>query len=230
MNKSSLLVKITYILVSMSHVTCWPFKYWWSALSSKACKKIQVRPQWRSYMYVCVCVCLTLFFKLSTHMQTKQLTNCSRTKCVYVWMGLRTCVAPSANGSHTICREPKFVSFLREHKGNWVRWVSCVRIKLIYHAPSANCSRIIWFTCVLVFITAMTKNCFCVSIHTYIHTYIMLLFWHDIICLDPGYPCKFAFSECTHAYASCHLNVLPHKSTDRWVCTIVRVYGNYLFC
>ncbi len=55
MNKSLLLVKITYILVSTSHAKCWPFKYWWSALSSKMCKKIRVHPLWRSYvcMYVC---------------------------------------------------------------------------------------------------------------------------------------------------------------------------------
>ncbi len=55
MNKSSLLVKITYILVSISHAKCWPFKYWWSVLSSKVCKKIWVRPWWRSYTRVCVC-------------------------------------------------------------------------------------------------------------------------------------------------------------------------------
>ncbi len=61
MNKSPLLVKITYILVSTSHAKCWPFKYWWSALNNKVCKKIPVRPWWRSYARVharlCVCVC-----------------------------------------------------------------------------------------------------------------------------------------------------------------------------
>ncbi len=57
MNKSSLLVKITYILVSTSHAKFWPFKYWWSALSSKVCKKIRVRPWWRSCVCVCVCAC-----------------------------------------------------------------------------------------------------------------------------------------------------------------------------
>ncbi len=58
MNKNLLLVKITYILVSTSHAYCWPFKYWWSALSSKVCKKLQVRPWLRSYVCVCVCVCV----------------------------------------------------------------------------------------------------------------------------------------------------------------------------
>ncbi len=32
-------------------------------------------------------------------------------------MGLRTHATPSANCSHTVCREPKFVSFLHNHKG-----------------------------------------------------------------------------------------------------------------
>ncbi len=50
--------------------------------------------------------------------------NGSQTKCAYVWTGLQTCAAPSANGSHTVRHEPKFVSFLREHKENWMRWVS----------------------------------------------------------------------------------------------------------
>ncbi len=59
MNKSSLLVKITYILVSTSHAKYWPLKYWWSALSSKVCKKIQVRPWWRSY--VCLFVCFFVY-------------------------------------------------------------------------------------------------------------------------------------------------------------------------
>ncbi len=68
------------------------------------------------------------------------------TKCTYVWMGLRTCAAASANRLHTICQEPKFIWVLRKHKGNWVSQealgVLCspqVRRKLIYHTPSANC-------------------------------------------------------------------------------------------
>ncbi len=44
--------------------------------------------------------------------------NGSRTKCAYVWTELRNCTAPSANVWHTVRREPKFVSFLREHKEN----------------------------------------------------------------------------------------------------------------
>ncbi len=42
------------------------------------------------------------------------------TKYAYVWMGLRTCAASSANSSHIICREQKFVGFLRKHKENWM--------------------------------------------------------------------------------------------------------------
>ncbi len=61
------MVKITYILVSSSHAKCSPLKYWWSALSSKVCKKIRIRPWWRSYarvvcvcVFVCVCMCVLL--------------------------------------------------------------------------------------------------------------------------------------------------------------------------
>ncbi len=43
--------------------------------------------------------------------------------CVCV-VGLRTCAAPSANSSHTIHCELKFVSFLGQHKENWMRRVS----------------------------------------------------------------------------------------------------------
>ncbi len=39
------------------------------------------------------------------------LANGSWTKCAYVWTGLLTCAAPSVNGSHTVCRKPKFVVF-----------------------------------------------------------------------------------------------------------------------
>ncbi len=53
------------------------------------------------------------------------------TKCMYVWMGLRTCSAPSANGSHTIHYEPKFVGFLREHNENWVCQESCARLRIV---------------------------------------------------------------------------------------------------
>ncbi len=61
---------------------------------------------------------------LAHRMVRKSLTNGLRTKCAYVWMGLQTCAAPSAKGSHTIHREPKFVGLLRKHKENWMRWVS----------------------------------------------------------------------------------------------------------
>ncbi len=47
MNKSPLLVKITYILVSTSHAMCWPFKYFWSALGGEVTS-------------VCMCVCVFL--------------------------------------------------------------------------------------------------------------------------------------------------------------------------
>ncbi len=67
------------------------------------------------------------------------------TECAYLWTGLRTCAAPSANGSHTICYELKFVSFLCEHNLNGTccvdKFVLCspqVHGKLIYHALSTN--------------------------------------------------------------------------------------------
>ncbi len=80
-----------------------------------------------------------------------------RTKCVYVWTVLQTCVATAllVNGSHTIHHKPKFISFLRIHKENWLHWkapgILCssqVCGKLICHAPSVNCSWTIWFACV----------------------------------------------------------------------------------
>ncbi len=54
-----------------------------------------------------------------------------RIKCTYVWMGLRTCTAPSTNSSHTIRHEPKFVGFLREHKENWIHRVSFARLRFV---------------------------------------------------------------------------------------------------
>ncbi len=67
------------------------------------------------------------------------MLNKLRTKCAYVWTGLRTCAAASTNSSQTIRREPKFVSFLCEHKENWMCRVSFVRLrfcgKLINRAP-----------------------------------------------------------------------------------------------
>ncbi len=43
MNESPLWVKTSQIPVRTLYAKCWPFKYWWSTLSSKVCKKIQVR-------------------------------------------------------------------------------------------------------------------------------------------------------------------------------------------
>ncbi len=79
MNKTPLLVKITCILVSTSHDKCWPFKYCWSALSSKVCKKIRVRPWWRSYVCVCVCVCMCVC--VCTHFTCKDWTLCMFFTC-----------------------------------------------------------------------------------------------------------------------------------------------------
>ncbi len=56
MNQNPLLFKTSYIPVHISHPKCRLFKYWWSALSSKVCKKIQVRSWWRSYTCVYACV------------------------------------------------------------------------------------------------------------------------------------------------------------------------------
>ncbi len=49
-------------------------------------------------------------------MVCKLLANSSWNKCAYVWMGLRTCAAPSTNDSHTIRCKLKFVDFLRKHR------------------------------------------------------------------------------------------------------------------
>ncbi len=64
MNKSLLLVKITYILVSTSHAKWWPFKYCWrSVLSSKGYKEIPPPPRgWSVCVCVCVCVCVLFYF------------------------------------------------------------------------------------------------------------------------------------------------------------------------
>ncbi len=75
------------------------------------------------------------------HERTEWFVNHSRTKCPYVWMGLRTCAAPSANRSYAVHREPKFVGFLRKYKENWMCWVVLcspqVHWKLI-NCPHAN--------------------------------------------------------------------------------------------
>ncbi len=60
----------------------------------------------------------------------------------HVWTELQTCAAPSANSSHTICRELKFVGFLREHKRELgapcVLYLPQVHGRFIYDVPSAN--------------------------------------------------------------------------------------------
>ncbi len=56
-----------------------------------------------------------------------KLANGSQTKCAHVWMGLQTCATLSANGSHIVRYEPKFVGFLRDHKKNRMRRVSFLR-------------------------------------------------------------------------------------------------------
>ncbi len=105
-----------------------------------------------------------------------------RTRCAYMWTGLQTCTVPSANGSHTVRHEPKFVGFLHKHKRNCMccvdRFVLCslqVRRKLIYHMPSANCLRTIWFACVQCFQMTFPK------IHTNANFYHIFIYKKQII-------------------------------------------------
>ncbi len=66
------------------------------------------------------------------------------TICAYMWTGLQTCVAPFANNSHTIQLEPKFVSFLRKHKGNWVPWEALgVLCSPQVNRSGANCLHVV---------------------------------------------------------------------------------------
>ncbi len=66
-----------------------------------------------------------------------------RTRYAYLWTGLQTCAMLSANSTHTICHEPKFVDFFvqtqRELGAPGVLCSPPVRGKLIYHSPSENC-------------------------------------------------------------------------------------------
>ncbi len=75
-----------------------------------------------------------------------------RTKCAYMWMGLWTCAALSANISHIIYHKLKFVGFFaqtqRELMASGILCLPQVHQKLIYHAPSTNCSLNVWFACV----------------------------------------------------------------------------------
>ncbi len=74
-----------------------------------------------------------VYLKPRIHERIKWLANHSQTKCAYVWTGLRTCAALSANGSHTVCRVPKFVGFC----GNTKR-TGCVGCP--FRAPGVLCS------------------------------------------------------------------------------------------
>ncbi len=58
-------------------------------------------------LLVCSTFSLLVCFKLRIHERAKWFANGSQTKYAYVWTGLWTCAAPSANGSHTVCQEPK---------------------------------------------------------------------------------------------------------------------------
>ncbi len=100
------------------------------------CFELQPQMHVQSILPICHGNDTVGYVKPSTHM---------RAKCVYVWMGLRTCAALPMNISLNIHHKPKTVGFLRKHKGNLVHWEAVVlcspRVcgKLIYHTPSANC-------------------------------------------------------------------------------------------
>ncbi len=66
-------------------------------------------------------------------MVCEPLANSLWTKCEYVWMGLRTCAAPSANGSHTVCRKLKFVGF-------WANTKRTGCAECPFHAQDVLCS------------------------------------------------------------------------------------------
>ncbi len=74
---------------------------------------------------VIVCYGGNPYLKPRIHEHAKWFAN-----QMHVCVGLRTCAAPFTNSLHTIRREPKFVSFLREHKENW----------MTIHAPGVLCS------------------------------------------------------------------------------------------
>ncbi len=114
-----------------------PIRKWLSACS-------QFCPHIRAFnSHVCT------GFKDSTTYEPS--VNGSYTKCAYVWMGLQTCAALSANCSHTICHKSKFVSFLRETKG-----IGCTVCpvfasglwKINLPRLLANCLQTAWFACV----------------------------------------------------------------------------------
>ncbi len=56
--------------------------------------------------------------------------------CMYMWMELRTCTAPSGNGLCTIRCKQKFVKFFCKHKGNCAQHVNRF---FHVHEPHACC-------------------------------------------------------------------------------------------
>ncbi len=132
----------TKLLLSHSHLFA-PFQYVFSILvwfmgniipgGSDARVVGMVYTRWKRTAYVfeitkntlkTILLAVLFHLKPRIHEHAKWFTNRSRTKCVYVWMGLWTCAAPSTNDSHTVHHEPKFVSFCANTKRTGCRWVS----------------------------------------------------------------------------------------------------------
>ncbi len=93
--------------------------------------------QWETTHHAAMCL-LQMNLKHTYSLVYTSAPNDSRAKCAYVWTGLRTCTAPSANGSHTVRRELKFVGFLRELKENWMHQVSFPRIECTLFASGSR--------------------------------------------------------------------------------------------
>ncbi len=113
--------------------------------------------------------------------------NRSQAKYAYVWIGLRICVAPSANGSHTIRHKLKFVAFYAWTQREWVLCVlflSQVCEKLIYYMPSANC---LVRMCVLAFtkpsanlleeVLEMNKHCHIQQLNVWSNLLKLIFAW-----------------------------------------------------
>ncbi len=81
--------------------------------------------------------------------------RCTHANQMHVWIGLRICAMPSVNSLHTIRHEPKFVSFLGKHIGNWVCCVSCVRLKFAEIKFTTHVARTVQFTCSLHVCTSL---------------------------------------------------------------------------
>ncbi len=129
MNKSPLLVKITYILVSASHAKCWPFKYWWSALSCKACKKMWFRPWWRSYTraHACVCMCVHAcahgLCACTLHAKSGLPTKSRHTRCLLLVLASDLDSSSWNFGTHSIMivkHKNNFWYFLHNLYKNWI--------------------------------------------------------------------------------------------------------------